>query len=325
MRRPATWLVVGGLLLLAGVAVFETLLGDDEDAARPRGDGDTAPSQPGLPDRLKAAGASGLLYLSVRRDAACRIQLVRLPAVDVETDVPAPDCRFAVAPSGLVATGFDCDEPGALIRSDGAVVDRFDGCSPAWKPSGELTFLRESSVMVVPRACTGTVDECARAILTRKQIEDPLAPLLEPRPWTVREIAWLDETTVAAIVRGTVRAGSVRTTPDFIAVFEGRRLTELPSFGRTRLEGLTVDRAARRIFVSGDEVQGIFELDESGAFRNTLTVPGIPEVASVAVSPDGRWAAAAGRGSILVFEPGEPPGRSFQLPFEAQAVVWGEP
>jgi hypothetical protein len=91
------------------------------------------------------------------------------------------------------------------------------------------------------------------------------------------------------------------------------------------LAGLAVDRVGRRVLVNGDVVQGVFVLDESGSFVSTLTVPGIPEVASVAFSPDGRWAAAAGRGSVLVFEPGEPPGRSFQLPFVAESVVWREP
>jgi hypothetical protein len=325
MRRPATWLVVGGIVLLAGVAAVEALRGDDESAADGTGTTTQRPSQPGLPDRLEAAGASGLLYVSVRRDATCRIQSIRLPTLDVELDVPAPDCRFDVGPNGMLATGFDCDEPGALLRQDGAVVDRFAGCAPAWKPSGELTFIRDGSVITVPRSCSGTVDVCARAVLTPEDFQGGLPALAGGRPWAAREIAWLDETTVAAIVRGTARSGGFRRTTDVIAVFEGRRPVAAPSFGTGMLVGLAVDRTSRRVFVSGEVTQGVFELDERGAFRNTLTVPGIPEVASVAFSPDGSWAAAAGRGSVLVFEPGEPPGRSFQLPFVVESVVWREP
>jgi hypothetical protein len=324
MRRPATWLVVGGIVLLVGVAAAETLLGDDESTA----DGARTaerPSQPGLPDRLEAAGASGLLYVSVRGDATCRIQSIRLPTLDIEMDVPAPDCRFAVAPNGTLATGFDCDEPGALLRQDGAVVDRFAGCAPAWKPTGELTFLRAGRVMAVPRSCSGTVEDCARAVLTPRDVQRGLPALAGGRPWTVREIAWLDETTVAAVVRGTAGSGGSRRTTDAVAVFEGRRPVAAPSFGTGTLAGLAVDRVGRRVLVSGDVVQGVFVLDESGSFVSTLTVPGVPEVASVAFSPDGRWAAAAGRGSVLVFEPGEPPGRSFQLPFVVESVVWREP
>jgi hypothetical protein len=324
MRRPATWLVVGGLVLLAGVAAVETVLGDDESAAD-RARPNQPSSQPGLPDRLEAAGASGLLYVTVRRGAACRIRLLRLPTLEVERDVPAPDCRFAVAPNGLLATGFDCDEPGALLRPDGAVVDRFAGCAPAWKPSGELTFLRAGSVMAVSRSCSGSVDDCARAVLTPEDVQGGLPALAGRRPWAVREIAWLDATTVAAIVRGTARSGGFRRTTDVIAVFEGRRPVATPSFGTGMLKGLAVDRTGRRIFASGEVIQGVFELDERGAFRNTLTVPGIPEVASLAFSPNGTWAAAAGRGSVLVFQPGEPPGRSFQLPFVVESVVWREP
>jgi hypothetical protein len=325
MRRPATWLVVGAIALLAGVAAVETWLGDNEGAADPAEATTQGPSQPGLPDRLEAAGASGLLYVSVRRDAACRIQSIRLPTLDVETDVTAPDCRFAVASNGMLATGFDCDEPGALQRPDGAVVDRFVRCAPAFKPTGELTFLRDGRVMAVPRSCSGTVDECARAVLTPRDVQRGLPVLAGGRPWTVREIAWLDETTVAAVVRGTAGSAGFGPTTDAIVVFQGRRPVAAPSFGTGMLAGLAVDRASRRVFVSGNVVQGIFELDESGRFARTLTVPGIPEVASVSFSPDGSWAAAAGRGSVLVFQPGDPPGRSFQLPFEVESLVWREP
>ena len=327
MRRPATWLVVGGVILLAGVAAVETLLGDDEGAASPSTRATTTQpsSQTGLIDQLEAAGASGLLYLAVEEEAACTIRAVRLPTLVVESEVPAPHCSFDVAPSGAIATGLDCGEPGALVLADGAVVDRFEGCSPAWKPTGELTFLRNGGVMAVPRSCSGTVDECARGVLTRREIERDLPTLVGRRPWAVREIAWLDETTVAAIVRETGRFGGFRGTTDFIAVFEGRRLAAPPSFGTGMLLGLAVDRRGRRIFVSGEGTQGVFELDDLGAFQNMLTVPGLPEVVSVAFSPDGNWAAAAGRGSVLIFQPGDPPGRSFQLPVEAESLAWREP
>jgi hypothetical protein len=299
------------------------LLGDDEGAADRSNRGTT--TQPTLADRLADAGATGLLYIGVAEGDACTIRAVRLPTLIVESEIPAPDCRFAVATNGMLATGSDCGEPGALQRPDGAVVDRFAGCAPTWKPTGELTFLRGGRVMAVPRSCSGTVDECARAVLTRRDVQPGLPALAGGRPWTVREIAWLDETTVAAVVRGTAESGDFGRTTDTVVVFQGRRPVAPPSFGTGMLAGLAVDRAGRRVFVSGDVVQGVFELDERGRFVNTLTVPGIPEVVSVAFSPDGSWAAAAGRGTVLVFQPGEPPGRSFQLPFEAQSLAWREP
>jgi hypothetical protein len=323
MRRAATLLVAAGVILLVGLAAVEALRGDDAEEADPaRGS-----SLPGLPDRLEEAGVTGLLYLSTRRGTECAIQAVRLPSLAVESEVPAPDCRFAVASNGLIATGFDCDEPGALLRPDDSVVDveRFDGCAPAWKPSGELTFLRDGAVMEVPPSCTGTINECASAVLRQEDLQRGLPELVGGRPWEAHEIAWLDETTVAAVISGTAVSGGSSRTTETVRVFAGTRPAAAPSFGQARLFGLVADRAGRRFLVSGEVIQGVFLLDERGRFVNTLTVPGIPEVASVAVSPDGSWTAAAGRASVVVFQPGDPPGPSFQLPFAAEAVAWPEP
>jgi hypothetical protein len=331
MRRAATLLVVAGLLALAAVAAVETFFRDDDATAdrRVAPATTTASSAEDLPEQLEAAGARGLLYMTVAENSDCELRAVRLPTLDVETVFAVPDCRFAVTPSGLVATGSDCRRPGALVQADGAVVDVFRGCAPAWRPSrGELTFIRGGNVMTVPRGCASTIDECARVLLSRKDIRRVFAELDRDPPAReiVREIAWLDGSRMAGVVRRIVGSGEGRRSLDFVVVFERKRFLRPLGFGNRRLSGLTADRSRRRFLASGDVIQGIFELDDRGAFVDTYTLPpGVPQVSSLAILPDGSWGAAAGRATVVLFQPGEPPGRAFQLPFEVEALAWREP
>jgi hypothetical protein len=316
MRRAATWLVVAGLVALAAVALIETFLRDDEQAAdRPSVPATTtSPSEQDLSEELEAAGARGLLYLANGDGERCELTAVRLPSLAIETGFSVPDCRIAVSPEGLVATGLDCDEAsGALWDSNGGIVEQFSGCAPAWKPNGALTFLRDGEVLTAPSSCFGRIDECARVSLSKRDIRRGL-PASETRA-ALREIAWLDATRMAAILRGGA---------DFVAVFEGREPVVPPSFGtgRGRLTDLMVDGAARRVLAIGDETQGVFELDDLGRFQDTFPTPAVPEVRSLAIAPDGAWAAVSGRRFVVVFQTGDPPGRSFPLPYEAQPIAW---
>jgi hypothetical protein len=311
MRRTATWLVVGAVLVVGGVAVVEVFSRDRDKAPTEREPAETSPRD--LPAQLEAAGARGLLYMTIEESAGCELRAVRLPTLDIESSFRIPDCRFAVAPNGLVATGHDCARPGSLVNLDGAVIDVFNGCAPAWKPSGELTFVHDGAVLEVPRDCASTVDDCAEVVLSKGQLRQGLRG--PDKRATLREIAWLDSGRMAAVLRGR---------GDFVAVFEDGELIAPPSFGTDTLTGLTADRARRRFLAVGGETQGAFELDDRGQFEDTFSAPAV-FVQSAAVGPDGTWAAAAGRATVVVFQTGDPPGRAFQLPFEAEALAWREP
>jgi hypothetical protein len=62
----------------------------------------------------------------------------------------------------------------------------------------------------------------------------------------VREIAWLDDSRMGAIVRRKVGVGEDRRTLDFVVVFEGRRFLGPLRFATGRLTDLAVDRPGRR-------------------------------------------------------------------------------
>jgi hypothetical protein len=329
MRRAATWLVVVGVVLVGGVAAIATFFQDEDDTAdRQETEPPTTSTRTDLPSQLEAAGAQGLLYAGVEEGGECVLRAIRLPSLVIESTFEVTDCRFAVAPDGAVASGSDCSGTGALATFDGAVVDLFGGCAPAWKPDGELTFVRDGEVMSVPRSCMRSIDACAEVALSRKDIRAAFVELGRDPPSRemVREIAWLDDTRLGAVVRRTVGSGGDRRTLDFVVVFEGRAFLGPLEFGNRRLTDLTVNRPVRRFFAAGDLIQGVFELDDHGRYVDTLTLPqGIPEVSSVAFSPDGTWGAAAGRETVVVFQAAGPPGRAFQLPFEAESLAWRAP
>jgi hypothetical protein len=313
MRRAATWLVVGAVLVVGGVAVVEVFSRDGDKAPTERKPAVTSPRD--LPAQLEAAGAAGLLYLASRDGERCELTAVRLPILATATGFSLPDCRIAVSPEGLIANGGDCDQAsGALWDSNGNLVEQFSGCAPAWKPSGTLTFLRASEVMAVPSSCSESIDECARVSLSKRDLRQGLPPS-ETRA-ALREIAWLDDARMAAILDGRA---------DFVAIFEGREPVVPPSFGTGRLTDLTVDGPRGRVFVIGDQTQGVFELDDLGHFQDTFSTPAVPEIRSLAIAPDGTWAAVSGRRFVVVFQTGDPPGRSFPLPYSAQPVAWLQP
>jgi hypothetical protein len=180
MRRTATWLVVGGVLLVAGVAAVEIFLRDEKATSEPMSSPEPttqASSERQLPGQLEEAGVAGLLYLASRDGARCDLKAIRLPSLAIETGFSVPDCRIAVSPEGLVATGLDCNQAsGALWESNGSLVEQFSGCAPAWKPNGALTFLRDGEVLAVPKSCSGSIDDCARVSLSKRDIREAYHP-----------------------------------------------------------------------------------------------------------------------------------------------------
>ncbi len=331
MRRAATWLVVGAVFALAGVAVVEAFLRDEEqppEARTPTRAPSSTAAEDDLSGRLAEAGVAGLLYLAGRDEEGCELWIVRLPSAVLESGFRIPSCRFAVSPEGVIATGSECSgtQLGALWTATGVLLEQFAGCAPAWKPSGELTFVRAGNVMAASRACADSIDECARIVLPAREIRRGLTtrPGDPPSRLFVRELAWLDDSRLGVLFRRIVGLGIGDASGDYFDIFQGRRSLGLERGDPTFWADLTVDRPRRRFYLSDGE--GLFELDDRGRFVGELALPSeVAPARSVALSPDGTWVAAANRARVILSQPGDPPEPTFPLPFEAEELEWRGP
>jgi hypothetical protein len=174
MRRAATWLVVGAVLVVGGVAVFDVLQRDAETPAEPATSLRKKLADP-LADaarRVEEAGVVGTLYLARGRDVGCELREMTLPNLEMRAIPGVNACRFAVGLAGGIATGEDCRSSGegVLWDQDGNIVERFDGCAPAWTPAGVLSFLREGSIVKLRTPCTATPDRCARIAVSKSAV-----------------------------------------------------------------------------------------------------------------------------------------------------------
>jgi hypothetical protein len=327
MARALTLLVVAAVVGLAAAAGVDALRGATGQAG-PRtttADGRSRPTttQPVESEadsakqttraavrELRAAGASGVLTYV---DEDCRLKGLTLPDL-----LPHPtqgrSCKLTGAamlrlgqPVGdpqrvLVATcGAGWIELGEL---GGPTFARGRGCAPAWRPDGVLTAVRHGEVVsLFPPAVLLSTDDLTQALRSAGW---------PSHRFSVREIAWLPGSRLAAIVRPRPR-----DVGDLLVVFRGSRLVTEPAFAYEGLSGLRASPQGR--FVSAEiETGGLAVVDRLGrpvleAFRygHALTW-----------SPDERFGAAATDEGIYVFQPGQPIQRAMWLPIVARDLVW---
>src|SRR6266545_1334263 len=168
MRPLGTWVVIGALALIGLFAARDALRGDEAPASSAAVQTleerrHAPPAVARLPliadkDRLaaelQALGAGGVLYLT---DANCRRYLLGLPALvwTTEQGLPGPDCSRAGSPVVSERSGLAAEQVGAeTIEVSSEIWSfRFPGFSPAFKPSGTLTFVRDGRVYEWTSAC----------------------------------------------------------------------------------------------------------------------------------------------------------------------------
>lgn len=238
MRRPATWLAVG-VVLLVGVAAAA-------DAVRQKASEPEAGSTTSAPAGTTArpapdTGLSGVLYFT---DEDCRLQGVQLPELEQVGGPEWTECKFALSPDAR-----DVEAEGAVWSPTGtgkAVVGRgtiavewidgasysFAGSAPAFRANGYLTYFSGGEIRELrPRCSLGDASRrCSRIVVPHRAIE--LVARQHPNgdvapgflTASVREMVWLGSQEgperLAAIVRLRVRTVG---TFDVLALFEGRR------------------------------------------------------------------------------------------------------
>ena len=317
MRPLATWLLVGALLVLGLLAARDALHSAGsaapptitEDTIKAAGGPPEIPGRTALVSQLKEIGADGVLYVT---DAACRRFILRLPTLTWTTgrELPGSDCGlWARQPSdadfGLAARQVNAD---TIEVTSGGWSFGFEGVSPAFKPDGILTFVRDGRL----REWSGRCPETTRKVVFEGlhdvgRCDRPVAGA----PHNVREVAWLSVRDYA-VVAGPDGATSLEVVRD-------RRMERLFNSVGARMGALEASPSGRYVVVRLDGTLTLFRTDASRALR---PLPANDELArSITWSRDERLAALATDSAVAIFPSGAA-GRAVRIPLSVSAVQW---
>jgi hypothetical protein len=317
MRPLVTWFLVGALLVLGLLAARDALRSEGSAAPPPTAEravrvaaGPPAISgRTALVPQLKEIGAHGVLYVT---DVSCRRFILRLPTLTWTTnrELPGSDCGLwtrqpSDADSGLAARQVNAD---TIEVTSGGWSFGFEGISPAFKPDGILTFVRDGRL----HEWTGRCPERARKVVFEglhdvARCDRPVAGA----PESVREVAWLGSGDYAVI-----------TGPDGATSLEvvrgGRRERLFNSVG-ARMGALEASPGGHFVVVRVNGALALFRADSSSARR---PLPVNDElVRSITWSRDELLAALATDSAVTVFA-SDAPGRAVRIPLSATAVQW---
>ncbi|MBW3593034.1 MAG: hypothetical protein KY396_05020, partial [Actinobacteria bacterium] len=235
MRGRGTALIVAALVVLAGIAVADEVrdVGRTDDGAANRAvtttvrETTTAEPEPDLRTALADAGAGGVVYATVAEDVACELHAIALPDLATRRLVRAPACRFDVSPDERhVAFGSSCPAAERAfvlgLESDASFV--LEGCSPAWRPDGRLTYVRRGDVVTRNGFGCGK-RACVKTLVRGRALASTLDPFFGDdfaASFVLREIGWLSRRRLVAVVAARP------SRQEFVAVFEDGRIVGEP-------------------------------------------------------------------------------------------------
>jgi hypothetical protein len=316
MRPLVTWLLVGALLVLGLLAARDAFQSEGsaapppttEDTIKVAGGPPEIPGRTALLTQLKEIGAHGVLYVT---DVSCRRFVLRLPTLEWTTNrEPGPDCGFWTRQPSDADTGIAARQVNAetIEVTSGGWSFGFEGTSPAFKPDGILTFVRDGRL----REWTGRCPDTAQKVVFEGLHE--VARCDRPvvgAPRDVREVAWLSVRDYA-VVAGPDSATSLEV------VREGRTERLFNSVG-ARMGALEASPSGRYVVVRIDGALTLFRTDTSPGVR---PLPANDELArSISWSHDERLAALATDSAVAVF-PIDAAGREVRIPLFAANVQW---
>lgn len=322
-------MIVAAIGVLAGLAAADALRGggDESEPVAVATAGTSTPSRaPTLAEELRRESVTGIVTYS---DDQCLVHTLLLPSLENElvrresTDAPIRRCTFAVGGGRFLQNDeiVSPDDKSAAHCLGGhvEVVDivsgvlqsRVRGCTPAWRPDGALTYVRDGEIFVEGRLLL------SHRALRRASNAHPNVRRLEPGyPVSVRvtSLAWFDETRLAAALAITIR-GVERQY--LLAVFEGRRLVGSAVRFAGPFGGLITSPGGAYVADAGGMVM---TRDGKGAELPA----GLPSGPVVAFSPDNRWVAVVTRSSIYLVATAlnDSAIRALRLPYGAGDAVW---
>lgn len=311
MRARATWFVVGAVMALGIVALVDALPwpgASEAPLAEEEGPPQAEVARPAV--RFEAAG---VLYYT---DNFCRLRGLTLPSLEAVDPPEWEDCGFSLTPGadGVLPQGITW-EPGETKRAAGidgfvyVVSDaagweyRFRGESPAFRPDGPLTFVRDGQVLELTGYCRPrrSVPWCERVLLTNRELLRPLEDG-SSRP-VVKDIAWLTPTRLAVVLGFEEE--------DMIALYEGSDLVDLVPGVGGRFTELTVSPRRSYLAARVARPSGFVFVDRDGRpfalreiRRDSYGRPPFTAGRAVTWSPDDSWTAIARSTTVVFFSMG---------------------
>jgi hypothetical protein len=327
MRGRATWFVVGAIVALGVAAVVDALPwpGGSEPAAQ------EAPLLPDVGTPSARLEAEGVLYYT---DTFCRLRGLELPSLDAVEAPEWENCGFSLGPdsAAVLPQGVTWEPRGGkrvagvsglvYVVSDAAGWEyRFRGESPAFRPDGPLTFVRNGRVLELTGYCRPRrrVPWCERVLLTNNDLFGTLADgRKEP---AVKDIAWLTPTRMVAVL--------TFEQEDMIALYEGRELVELVPGVGGRFTSLSVSPGRHYIAAHVARPSGFMFVDRDGrpfalmeVRRDSYGRPPFTAGRAVTWSPDDSWTVVARSESVVFFQMGREQPRVVTVGLAAHDLAW---
>ena len=255
----------------------------------------------------------GTVFYSDPTDG-CRLHALRLAGFAETTPPGYSQCRFSLSPDGTrVAPEGSVWSPlgglAAVPHPDGVLLQApghmfvFRGRTPAFKPDGTLTQVRDGALVEWSIDC-----HPADRLFTLPGDNATARCIHTVYPRRVTSVVWFSNSRFAAVLP----SGSL------VIVEDGRVLVraELPRFRTTALE-LSPKRSFATLWLNG-QLAGTFDADGGPA-----PLPPIGAVTSVAWAPSERWVLAATKDStVFLLRPDTGDARVRRLSISARDLAW---
>ena len=299
-----------------------------------------------LVTELAQANLSGTLAIAQRE--TCRVFKLSLPYLQARKEPDLEACSFPVVSDPRLSPTAEARQPnGVLVAScrEGrlSVFDRLvtqhpppneqiarrysiEGCAPAWRSDGALTFVRGGEVVSASPGCLDEPD-CAQVLLPRAALAAGLRvarPTLHFDDAKITQLVWTGPTRFVAIID---LHNSDGTREDLVGLVDRTRLIAL---ARPRAPKLSLIRVSpKRTYVAvrapGTQALWVFRprADRLEVKRFPPWAPPAPtDINGIAWSPDERWTVVSSRRSIYLFQTGKSRLGYIGLPLVASDVLW---
>jgi hypothetical protein len=298
-------LLVAAIVGLGVAAGVDALRGGDDPAGRSSASTTSRTTTASAVQELAGRQITGVLHFTFSvRPGQCALRSLALPGLETTSAVDVGSCRIATSLGGWVAVGGPCPGGDVTVLGPPQPV-LFEGCAPAWKPDGTLTFMRQGRLVELVKGCTrpDPVD-CLRR-----------TPRMEP-PDAIRELAWMTDERFAMLLDGREGVEAI-----FLSAAGGGRFARpvLSSPGLSYLRPLGRNRV---VVGTGPPGRAFLTIDDDGianAFPRSLV-----DGQALAVSPDGAWVASTSGGAVYIYRLGDgPPLDPIRIEIDAVDLGWG--